>query len=89
MLENPFTTCFCESYWGSQSLVRYTNDLGALSDRMNVIHAIWVDECDMELLAAAGACVAHNPISNLRLGSGVMPWRRFLHDAEYPGLPRC
>ena len=83
MLETRLQRVFCEVCWGGQSLVRYTNDLGALSDRMNVIHAIWVDECDMELLAAAGACVAHNPISNLRLGSGVMPWRR-LHDLNIP-----
>jgi 5-methylthioadenosine/S-adenosylhomocysteine deaminase len=59
-----------------RSLVRYTADLGFLSDRMNVIHAIWMDDADYDLIAQAGASVAHNPISNLRLGSGVMPFRR-------------
>jgi 5-methylthioadenosine/S-adenosylhomocysteine deaminase len=43
---------------------------------MNVIHAIWMDDADYDLIAKAGASVAHNPISNLRLGSGVMPFRR-------------
>ena len=42
---------------------------------MLVIHAIWVDDADMDLLAAAGCTVAHNPICNLRLGSGIMPFR--------------
>ena len=83
MLETRLQRVFGEVCWGGQSLVRYTDDLGALSDRMNIIHAVWVDERDMELLAAAGTCVAHNPISNLRLGSGVMPWRR-LHDLNIP-----
>ncbi len=59
-----------------RSLVRYTADLGLLSERMNVIHAIWMDDADYDLIAEAGTSVAHNPISNLRLGSGVMPFRR-------------
>jgi cytosine/adenosine deaminase-related metal-dependent hydrolase len=59
-----------------RSLVRDFSARGALSDRCNVIHAIWMDDADYDLIAGAGACVAHNPISNLRLGSGVMPFRR-------------
>ena len=42
---------------------------------MLVIHATWVDDADMDLLAAAGCAVAHNPVCNLRLGSGIMPFR--------------
>ncbi|MET3805542.1 5-methylthioadenosine/S-adenosylhomocysteine deaminase [Nakamurella sp. UYEF19] len=59
-----------------RSLVRYTADLGLLSDRMNVIHAVWTDDADLDLIAEAGSVIAHNPVSNLRLGSGVMPFRR-------------
>lgn len=62
--------------FAGRSLVRYTADLGLLSERMNVIHAVWVDDDDLELIAQAGATVAHNPVSNLRLGSGVAPYRR-------------
>jgi 5-methylthioadenosine/S-adenosylhomocysteine deaminase len=68
-----------------RSLVRVIQDLGLLSDRMNIIHAVWVDEPDMDLIAASGAVVAHNPISNLRLGSGVMPFRDFMDR----GVPIC
>jgi 5-methylthioadenosine/S-adenosylhomocysteine deaminase len=57
------------------SLVRYTAELGLLKPHTNVIHAVWVDDDDLELIAAAGATIVHNPASNLRLGSGVMPWR--------------
>jgi cytosine/adenosine deaminase-related metal-dependent hydrolase len=69
--------------FGGRSLVRYTADLGLLSERVNVIHAVWVDEADVALIADAGATVAHNPVSNLRLGSGVMPFRA-LRDAGVP-----
>jgi len=61
--------------FAGRSLVRYVADLGLLSDRVNVIHAVWVDDDDLDLIAAAGAVVVHNPVSNLRLGSGVMPFR--------------
>ncbi|MCU1529669.1 MAG: amidohydrolase, partial [Frondihabitans sp.] len=51
---------------------------GLLSDRMNVIHAVWTDDADLDLIAGSGAVIAHNPVSNLRLGSGVAPYRRML-----------
>jgi 5-methylthioadenosine/S-adenosylhomocysteine deaminase len=59
-----------------RSLVRYVHDLGVLNERAMVIHAIWVDDHDLELMGASGCSVAHNPVSNLKLGSGVMPFRR-------------
>ena len=58
-----------------KSLVRLVHDLGFLDERMLVIHAIWVDDADMDLLAASRCTVAHNPVCNLRLGSGIMPFR--------------
>lgn len=68
-----------------KSLVRYVHDLGLLDERKLVIHAVWIDDDDIGLLARSGCTVAHNPISNLKLGSGVMPWRP-LRDA---GVPIC
>jgi 5-methylthioadenosine/S-adenosylhomocysteine deaminase len=66
-------------------LIQYVHDLGMLSDRLNIIHGIWIDETDMDLIAAAGSVVAHNPISNLRLGSGIMPFRQLRRR----GIPIC
>ena len=68
-----------------RSLVQQVHAQGWLDERVMAIHAIWVDEHDIELLAQSGCTVAHNPVCNLRLGSGVMPWRA-LHDA---GIPVC
>ncbi|MBE9100758.1 amidohydrolase family protein [Vacuolonema iberomarrocanum] len=68
-----------------KSLVQYVADLGLLDERMLVIHAIWVDDADMDRLAASGCSVAHNPVCNLRLGSGIMPFRA-LRDR---GIPLC
>ena len=64
--------------FNGQSLVQYTAAAGLLTPHTNVIHAVWVDDADLDTIAAAGCTVAHNPISNLRLGSGVLPWRAML-----------
>jgi cytosine/adenosine deaminase-related metal-dependent hydrolase len=58
-----------------RSLVRYVHDEGVLNERSHVIHAIWIDEHDMDLLAGSGCSIAHNPLCNLKLGSGIMPFR--------------
>jgi 5-methylthioadenosine/S-adenosylhomocysteine deaminase len=84
ILETKLQRVLGEEKYG-RSLVRYVADLGLLSERMNIIHAVWVDENDMDLIAGSGAVVAHNPISNLRLGSGLMPLRALLDR----GIPLC
>ena len=58
-----------------KSLVRYVADQEVLTERTLVIHAIWVDKQDMDLLAESGCSIAHNPLCNLKLGSGIMPFR--------------
>ncbi|WP_102109657.1 amidohydrolase family protein [Oceaniglobus roseus] len=68
-----------------KSLVRHVHDEGVLDAHMQVIHAIWVDDDDIALLAASGATVAHNPVCNMRLGSGVMPFRALARA----GVPIC
>jgi 5-methylthioadenosine/S-adenosylhomocysteine deaminase len=84
MLETKLQRVLGQEKWG-KSLIRHVHDLGFLDERMMVIHAIWTDEEDIALLAEVGCTVAHNPLCNLKLGSGVMPFRQ-LSDA---GVPIC
>jgi 5-methylthioadenosine/S-adenosylhomocysteine deaminase len=67
-----------QSRFAGRSLIQYTAAAGLLKPHTNVIHAVWVDEDDLDTLADAGSTVVHNPVSNLRLGSGVLPWRAML-----------
>ncbi len=55
------------------SLTRHLHDLGILGPRFTAAHAIWLDGDDIALLADAGASVAHNPASNMKIGSGIAP----------------
>ena len=48
-------------------------DIGFLSSRLSAAHSVWVDEREIDLLAASGTSVVHNPASNLKLGSGIAP----------------
>jgi 5-methylthioadenosine/S-adenosylhomocysteine deaminase len=75
ILETKTQRVLGEENYG-KSLIRYCSDLGFLNDKMTVIHSIWVDEADMRAMAASGCSVAHNPVCNLKIGSGVMPFRR-------------
>ena len=49
-------------------------------------HGVWLAEDDMRMLADAGAAIAHNPGSNLRLGCGIAPVRELLDRGVAVGL---
>ena len=53
-------------------------DLGALNTPTLAAHCVWVSDDDIAILAEKGVSVAHNPVSNLKLGSGVMPLGKIL-----------
>ena len=56
-----------------KSPVAYLADLGILSERTVAAHCVHVSETDLELLAEFDVGVASNPVSNLKLASGVAP----------------
>jgi 5-methylthioadenosine/S-adenosylhomocysteine deaminase len=45
--------------------------LGVLSDRTACAHCVWMTQEDLQIMARSGAVAVHNPVSNLRLGSGI------------------
>ncbi|MBQ2719543.1 MAG: amidohydrolase [Clostridia bacterium] len=52
---------------------RFFLDNGLFEVPVVAAHCVYLDEADREILASHGATAVHNPISNLKLGSGVMP----------------
>lgn len=60
------------------SLLQHLESLEVLDSNVSLAHAIWIDEGDVELFAGRGLTAVHNPASNLRLGSGLAPIRRYL-----------
>jgi 5-methylthioadenosine/S-adenosylhomocysteine deaminase len=47
--------------------------LGLVGPRLIAVHAVHVEEAEIELLAREGASIAHCPSSNLKLASGIAP----------------
>lgn len=62
------------------SLTHHLDALGILSSRFSGAHGVWLSDPEMALLTQHEAGISHNPMSNLRLGSGIAPLRR-LKDA--------
>jgi guanine deaminase len=60
------------------TLVGHLHKLGVLGSNFTAAHAVWLDDDDMARMADAGASVAHNPGSNLKLGSGIGAARQML-----------
>ncbi|AUT00311.1 amidohydrolase [Nostoc sp. CENA543] len=55
------------------SAVTHLKQIGYLSDRTSLAHCVWLDDADIAILAETQSTVVHNPLSNLRLGSGIAP----------------
>nr|WP_230966005.1 amidohydrolase [Nostoc sp. NZL] len=53
--------------------VEHLKRIGFLSDRTSLAHCVWLNDTDITILAETQSTVVHNPLSNLRLGSGIAP----------------
>lgn len=61
-----------------RTITAHIDGLGLLGPDFTVAHGVWLDDDDMRRLADRGATIAHNPGSNMRLGSGIADARRML-----------
>jgi 5-methylthioadenosine/S-adenosylhomocysteine deaminase len=60
--------------------ISYLDQIGILRPGTSLAHTIWLDDGDLETLALSGTTVVHNPVSNLRLGSGRFPFSTALRQ---------
>ena len=56
-----------------RTLPEHMDALGFLSPRVCFEHGIWLTPSDVELVRDRGVTVVHNPVSNMKLGSGIAP----------------
>ncbi len=54
-----------------RSIVRHLDHHGLLDERSVLAHGVWLDDGEIDILARTGAAVSHNPVSNLKLASGI------------------
>ncbi len=59
-----------ERKYGS-SPIRLLSDIGFLDGDVVIAHGVWLDDHELGILKESGASVVYNPVSNLKLVSGI------------------
>jgi len=58
---------------GEKGVIEYVNELGLLDAKVVAAHTVWLTDKDIKLIAEKQVGVAHNAVSNMKLGSGIAP----------------
>jgi len=66
--------------------IRYLDGLGLLDDNTLLVHTIWVDQGDIDIIAERGAKVSVTTESEMKLASGISPVPKFLKADITVGL---
>ena len=61
-----------------RSPIQYLDHCRILDRKTLLVHCVWADQADVDIIAAHDAGVAHNPSSNLKLAAGIAPVPLFL-----------
>jgi 5-methylthioadenosine/S-adenosylhomocysteine deaminase len=85
LAESASETALCVEKYGKRPLA-VLRDHGLLTGRTVMHHCVDLDEDEIDAVAASGATVVHNPVSNLKLGSGVAPVQAMLDAGVTVGL---
>jgi 5-methylthioadenosine/S-adenosylhomocysteine deaminase len=51
--------------------IEWLADLGVFGPNLQLVHSVWLDDGELDLIAGSGAVVVHCPVSNMYLASGV------------------
>ena len=58
--------------------VNMLDEIGFLDSDVVAAHCVWLSDGDMDILNERGVNVSHNPVSNMKLASGVAPVPKML-----------
>jgi len=53
--------------------IEYVHSLGLTGSNVVLVHTVWIDESEIEILAKTKTSISHNPSSNAKLASGIAP----------------
>lgn len=67
------------------SPVQYLDRIGLLDSNVIAAHMVWLNEKDFEIVKNRGITVVHNPVSNMKLSSGIFKYA----DYKKHGIPIC
>ena len=61
----------CRKEHNNMTPVEYLDSLGLINERAMLAHCVHLTDHDREIIAEKGAFIAHNPVSNMKLCSGL------------------
>ena len=70
----------CKGRHDGRTPVRFLADCGLFDTRSLAAHCVWIEAEDREILKEKGVTVVTNPISNLKLASGICDSAAILRD---------
>ena len=71
--KKEFDDCMAEH---SATPIGYLNSLDLLSPETVLAHCVHLTDDDRRIIAETGAVIAHNPVSNQKLCSGIFEWQK-------------
>lgn len=77
LMETPDDNQYARETYG-KSCIEFLEERGVLGPDFVAVHAVHVDEEETEILRRNGVTVAHCPVSNMILASGIAPVRRYV-----------
>lgn len=85
VLETKVQAVSGQLFYG-KSIVEHMHELGLLTPLTALVHAVWLNDNEISLIAKAGSSIIHNPLSNTKLGSGIAPVIEMLEAGINVGL---
>jgi 5-methylthioadenosine/S-adenosylhomocysteine deaminase len=71
VLETKTQAISARQWHGGSSFVEVLDSQGVLGPEATLVHTVWLNDRDIELIARSGASSVHCLVSNLRLGDGI------------------
>ncbi len=66
--------------------IKYLDKIGIIDQNTLLVHAVWLNDHDIEIIGKNRANVSHNPESNMKLASGIAPVPALLKAGVTVGL---
>lgn len=85
LAESPTETAICLEKHGKRP-VEILHETGLLSQRTTLHHCVDLNAEEIDILASSKVNIVHNPVSNLKLCSGISPVQSLLDAGAIMGL---
>jgi 5-methylthioadenosine/S-adenosylhomocysteine deaminase len=66
--------------------IKFLDKIGIIDQNTLLVHGVWLDDDDIEIIAERRASISHNPESNMKLASGIAPVPALLKAGVTVGL---